>query len=119
MSIADRASLVEGNGVATATIDVTLSAPSTRAVRVGVRTADGNATAGADYQGIDTTLTFAAGETLRSILISIFGDTLVEGDEAFTVTLSAPENATLGNARAVVTIVDDDRPQPPWPRPVH
>ena len=52
-------------------------------------TADGSATAGADYDAIaSTTLTFLAGETTKTITVPVHGDLLDEIDETFTVNLS-------------------------------
>lgn len=61
---------------------------------------------------------FRPGETTKDCSISIINDTLVEGDETFTVELrTSHQGTTLGaNARATVTIRDDDtvaRPQYP------
>ena len=42
-------------------------------------------------------MTFAAGQTSGTIVVAVLGDTVVEPDETFTVTLSSPVNATLGD----------------------
>ena len=75
---------------------------------VNYATANGTATAGQDYTGATGTVTFAAGETSKTINIAVTGDTTVEQDETFTVTLSAPSGATLGTATATGTITNDD-----------
>ncbi|WP_301337667.1 ELWxxDGT repeat protein, partial [Microcystis aeruginosa] len=56
------------------------------------------------------TVSFAPGETSKVITVNVQGDTTVEPNENFTVTLSNPTNgATLGTpSTATVTIVDDD-----------
>ena len=51
-------------------------------------TADGTATAGSDYNAASGTLTFAAGETSKTVTVAVRGDTLVEGAETFRVVLS-------------------------------
>ena len=92
-----------------ATIEVTLSAPSGQQVMVDWATADGTgAVAGSDYEGGSGTLEFAPGETDKAILISVIGDLADETDETFTVTISSPQHANLGNATETVTIVDND-----------
>src|SRR6266850_489864 len=53
-------------------------------------------------------LTFAAGTTSQTIAVAIVGDTAVEADETFTVTLSSPANATIARAQATGTITNDD-----------
>jgi hypothetical protein len=92
-----------------ASIDVTLSAPSGQEVAVAWATADGTATeADTDYSGDSGTLHFAPGEIDGALLITVIGDVNTETDETFTVTLSSPTNANLGNATDTVTIVDND-----------
>jgi hypothetical protein len=87
---------------------VTLSAPSTSTVTVQYATADGTATAGNDYTASSGTLSFAPGETQKTITIAVQGDTVVEADETFSVRLSAPTNATLGTSEGQGTIQNDD-----------
>jgi len=73
-------------------------------------TTDGNAHAGSDYTATSGVVTFAPGETQKTIVVQINEDAFVEGDESFTVNLSNPSGgAALGNrSSAVVTIVDND-----------
>ena len=77
-----------------------------------VLTAAAAATPGVSYAAATNTLTFdgnAYAGTDFSFTINALADTLVEGAETFTATLSAPTNATLGGAVAdTVTITDDD-----------
>ncbi len=81
-------------------------------VTVDYATADGTATAGADYTAASDTLTFAAGVPSQTITIGIIDDVEVEPNETFTVALSNPTGgATLGaNSTATVTILEDDVP---------
>jgi Ca2+-binding RTX toxin-like protein len=53
-------------------------------------------------------ITFAANETTKTITVNVAGDTAIESDETFTVTLSGASGATLGTANAVGTIKNDD-----------
>ncbi|QEL14969.1 DUF4394 domain-containing protein [Limnoglobus roseus] len=101
----------EGNtGTTPFTFTITLSAPSGQAVTVVVATANNTATAGSDYTALAAqTITFAPGETTKTVTVDVTGDTTVEADETFFVTLSAPTGATLGaSAKGVGTIVNDD-----------
>lgn len=109
LSIAGAASVAETDVVTNAQIEVRLSAASTLPVRVRYATADGSATGGVDYQSFNDVLTFAPGETVKTISIPIFGDDLIEASKTFTITLSLPENATIGAAQSTVTIIDDDQ----------
>jgi hypothetical protein len=54
-------------------------------------------------------VTFAAGETSHVVTLQLAGDTAVEADEGFVVTLSAPSGgATIGTASAAGVIRNDD-----------
>ncbi|MBA4789699.1 MAG: cellulase family glycosylhydrolase [Rhizobiales bacterium] len=108
LSIAD-ASVAEGNaGTKVMTFTVTLSQAATGPVSVHYATGDGTATAGSDYGAGSGTLTFAAGETTKTIQVTVNGDAAVEANETFTVTLTAPSGATLADGSATGTIVNDD-----------
>src|SRR4029077_2010144 len=55
------------------------------------------------------TVTLAAGETSKLVTINVAGDTTVEANEGFTVTLSAPSaGTTIATAAATGVILDDD-----------
>ena len=55
------------------------------------------------------TVSFSAGEMSKTITVNVAGDTMVESDEGFTVTLSNPSaGATLGTASASGIIRNDD-----------
>ncbi|MDZ4781733.1 MAG: Calx-beta domain-containing protein [Planctomycetia bacterium] len=103
--------VTEGDsGTVNATLTVTLSNPSSQAVTVAYQSQNGTATAPGDYTTTSGTLTFAAGETSKTISVPIAVDAATESSEAFTVVLSAPTNSTLGTATGTVTITDDDGP---------
>jgi hypothetical protein len=90
-------------------VTVTLSGQSAFTVTVVLTTTDATATAGSDYTAVNTTLTFAPGITTVTQALTINDDVVFEGDENFTVGLSAPSNATLGGtAAAVVTILENE-----------
>ena len=74
-------------------------------------TGSGSNPAGADDFGGSLPsglVSFAAGETSKTITVNVTGDTTVESDETFTVTLSSPSGAKLGTATATSTITNDD-----------
>jgi hypothetical protein len=115
VSIADL-SLAEGNGPAPTAFNfmVTLSTPSGRAVAVSATTADGSATAPADYASAAGVVNFPAGSTSQMFAVSVVGDTTDEADDAFEVVLSAPSNATLApDPSSTGTIQNDDAPPSP------
>ena len=110
-SITD-ASIVEGDtGSSLLSFPVTLSAPAGREVSVDYATSDGSATGGVDYDQTSGTLTFAAGQTALNVDVPVLGDPTYEGDESFSVTISAPVNANLLMTTATGTITDQD-PKP-------
>ena len=112
-SIADIV-VVEGNGQTSATLTVTLSAPAAAAITLNFATMadDGPnpATAGQDYTTTTGTVTFAAGESEKTITVPILGDRVLEPDETFRVILSTPVGATIADGVAIVTIQNDDTP---------
>ena len=108
VSIADTR-ITEGDaGTSDAVFDVTLSEASSETVTVAYATADGTATTRDDYRAANGTLTFAAGQTVKRITVLVNGDQVNEEDETFTVRLRDPSNATLADAVATGTIIDDD-----------
>jgi hypothetical protein len=98
------------SGTTPALFAVSLSAVSGQTVTVNYATANGTATAPADYQPASGTLTFLPGVTTQTITVQVVGDIVPEADETFSVALSAPTNATLGSATGTGTILDDDEP---------
>jgi Calx-beta domain len=100
---------VNENGTS-ATLKVIRSGGVGLTVTVNYASADGTATGGSDYTAVSGTLTFNPGVTQQTISIPITNDSVVEGNETFTVTLSNPSaGAALGTpSSATVTIVDDD-----------
>ena len=103
-------------GVTTAArFTVTLSKAATTAVTVAYATANGTAAAGTDYTAAAGSLSFAAGETTKTVTVSIIGDATVEPDETFTLLLSNPVNATIATGTATATIANDDLATPVTP----
>ena len=105
----DAASVAENGGQVTFT--ATLGAASTRPVTVDYETADGTAVAGEDYVAASGSLTFEPGGALQHTLAATVLDDLrdEEQEQTFTLALTAPVGATLGDPRtATVTIADDD-----------
>ena len=86
------------------------------AVTATLRTSDGSATAGSDYEPVATTVHFADGDTTpRTAEVPILADTIPdEVDETVLLTLSDPGGcATLGDpAQTTLTIRDDDDATP-------
>ncbi|HLM59524.1 MAG TPA: Calx-beta domain-containing protein, partial [Pyrinomonadaceae bacterium] len=101
--------VTEGNsGTTDANFNVTLSSGSTNSVTVNYATADVTATAGADYTATSGTLTFAPGETTKTISVPVIGDTIDESNETFKILLSNGANASINDGEGIGTITDDD-----------
>ncbi|HYW70715.1 MAG TPA: Calx-beta domain-containing protein, partial [Pyrinomonadaceae bacterium] len=102
--------LKEGNsGATTFMFTVTLSPASSQTVTVKYATANGAATAGSDYSAIAATeLSFAPGESQKTISVLVNGDTIVEPDENFFVNLSDATNANIAVSQGTATIANDD-----------
>ncbi len=102
ISVADTTVTEGDSGSVSAAFAVTLSAAASGPVSVHYATSNGTALSGSDYAATSGVLTFAAGETSKTIPVSVLGDLLDEAAEDFTLTLSDPVSATLadGSARA-------------------
>ena len=87
---------------------VTLSAVSDEIVTVDYTTEDDTATAGVDYTATNGTLTFAPGETIKTVEVAVNGDRLYESNEKFSLKLSNASNANLEDFQGIGTIIDDD-----------
>ena len=110
IKIAD-ASIVEGDaGTKSLSFRVTWSGPKGGAVSVSYATADATAIAGSDYTAKSGTVSLPNGCRCGTISIPIIGDLVTEGTETFSVNLSSPVNATIGDAQAVGTIYDNEGP---------
>ncbi len=108
LSIGDE-SVDEGDsGNTTLEFTVTLDSAATATVTVDWATSDGTATAGTDYTAGSGTLTFGAGDSSRTVSVTVAGDEVDESDETFEVTLTNPSGATLGDDTATGTITNDD-----------
>ena len=90
-------------GNSNGTFTVSLSSASGQDVTVDYATSDGTAVS-ADYTATSGSLTFAAGETSKTISVPVLGDSLTEGIETVTMTLSNAGNATLSDAVGTLSI---------------
>lgn len=91
-----------------AAFTVILSIPSASIVTVDYVTVAGTALAGSDFGATSGTLTFAPGQTTRTVLVQTVNNAIAEPKETFTLTLSNPVGATITDGMGVGTIVDDD-----------
>jgi len=111
LSIGD-ASVTEGNaGTTDITFTVTRASGDDGEVSASWSVVHGTTNA-TDFAGATSgTVTFADGETSRTITIQVAGDLTVEPNEAFTVQLSNPQGGvTIGDGSGAGTILTDDLP---------
>lgn len=80
------------------------------AASISYATSDGTAAAGSDYTAKSGILSWAANDaTAKTITIPVTNDAVTEGSETFSVTLTNPTSAILGDPTvAGVTIVDNE-----------
>jgi hypothetical protein len=114
IAAADAAQLEGNAGDSLHTFTVTRSGDTSSAASVHFQVAGtgSNAASAADFAGgvlPSGLLSFAAGETSKTISIAVAGDDLVEMDETYSVTLNDPSGSTLiATGTAFGTILNDD-----------
>jgi len=111
------ATITEGDaGTSEIAVPVTLSGPSAQAVTVEWTTLfaagapAGQADPGTDYTAASGTVTFAPGQTARTVLVTVNGDTVLEPNEYLVVSFRNPVNAVIGGFYGLgfATIANDD-----------
>lgn len=105
-------SVLEGDsGTPTVTFTVTRTCATDIAVDIDYATADGTAIAGSDYQATSGTLSFAIGEAVKTVDVTVLSDTTPEAEETFELEIStSSQEVALDPAAGVGTITDDDDP---------
>ena len=94
--------------------DVSLDRAAAVTVTVDYATSDGTATAGADYTATSDTLSFAAGETAKTVSVAVLDDAHDEGIETLTLTLSNARGAAIDDATATGRIINTDPMPAAW-----
>jgi hypothetical protein len=94
-------------------VTVTRTGDSSAAAAVDYSTIDGTATQKGDYEFAAGRLTFAPGETSKTITLLINEDMYVEGAEGFTLVLSNPSGVALGQQSTTTITITDDSPESP------
>jgi hypothetical protein len=106
----DIAANSEDENVGNATALVNLDKASEQEITVNYAVS-GSATAVDDHTAVNGTLTFAIGETTKTITMPIVDDSLTEASETVRLTLSTPVNVTIGATdEHLLTITDNDNP---------
>ena len=113
LSIDPSHDILEGDsGTSDIIFNVTMSKASGSPTTVDWATANGTAIAGYDYVGRSGTVTFDAGETVRTIAVPVIGDVRNEDNKTFYINLSNAHGATIseGHSQGAATVIDNDPP---------
>ncbi|WP_187428407.1 hypothetical protein ROLI_038740 [Roseobacter fucihabitans] len=104
--------IVEGDsGTKQAVFEIRLSNPSGEEIVFDFTTVEGTATSNADFRGLSGQVTFAAGQTVASVVVDVFGDTSSERMESFQLVLTTASPEIEGGqtgVAATATLLDDD-----------
>lgn len=102
--------ITEGSsGTTNANFTAKLSGASAKPVSVNYATLNGTAVAPADYNAVPLTkLTFAPGETSKTVAVLVRADALDEINETFQLKLTSPIGAAVADNQGTCTIKDDD-----------
>jgi hypothetical protein len=105
VSVADAKPILEnGHGPLFATFVVSIDKASKQAVTVEYSTHDGTAVAGVDYQARSGILKFAPGQTTAIVKIPVTVETFTDPFRTFTLHLSDPSGAHLGDNVGIADI---------------
>jgi hypothetical protein len=107
IAVSDLTVAAPASGTTPAMFVVTLSAATTQTVTAQYRTSDGSAVAGLDYRLVSGTVTFAPGETSRTITVQVNASPLPAPAKVFYLLLAKATNATVAQPRGTATVVDN------------
>lgn len=110
-AVASQASLTEGDGGQQAfDYTITRSGDTSGSATVNYAVTSDNGGNNSDVDGSlpSGTLTFAAGETSKTVTVTVLGDTANENNENLTLTLSGQSAGTLATASSTTVITNDD-----------
>jgi len=92
-----------------ARVTVSLSKPLTTATSIEVATSAGTAKNSTDFFGVYEIVKFAAGETSKTVAVTILDDTSIERQESFNIRIFNPTGgARIGEGSATINITDND-----------
>ncbi|MCX7567653.1 aggregation factor core protein MAFp3, partial [Sulfitobacter sp. F26169L] len=103
--------ILEGdNGTKQAVFELRLSEAYTDNITLDYTTVDGTAKAGSDYTATSGSVTFSAGQTVKSVAVDVIGDTTAETAENFSLVVEteAPVFNNIQDSAGIATLLDDD-----------
>ena len=86
--------------------EVSLNQADTGTVTVDYQTVNGTATAGQDYESASGTVTFRPGQTRRTVKVVVVADAHDDPGETFTLRLSNPSGAYIGDGEGTATLTN-------------
>ena len=86
--------------------EVSLNQADTGTVSADYRTVNGSATAGQDYESASGTVTFRPGQTRRTVKVVVVADAHDDPGETFTLRLSNPSGAYIGDGEGTATLTN-------------
>lgn len=104
-------SISAGSGTEGGNVSFTASlsaACPTKTVSFSLAPTSGTALSGTDFSASSITGSITAGAISGQVNVPSINDSIYEGTETFTATISAPVNATLGTTTATGSILDND-----------
>jgi uncharacterized repeat protein (TIGR01451 family) len=106
-------SYVVNENASSVTVSVTRSGNTTLPTTINYATSNGSAKQPDDYSSTSGSLQFAAGETVKTFIVPINDDALVEGNETINVVLSSPGGGAVEGSpfTSTIVILDDDKPR--------
>ena len=101
-----------GEGAGSVTVTVTRSGNTSNPVTINYATSNGTATTPTDYTNASGSLQFAAGETVKTFIVPIIDDGIVERTETINLVLSSPGAGAMEGSpfTSTITVLDDDKP---------
>ena len=109
---ADDVEIDEGNSTFVLDFYVYLTEPASKKVIVDYTTSGVSAIAGEDFELAQGVLEIEKGETTGLISLTILGDVDPEGTESFWISFSNPQNVTIPEPYAQITLKNDDGAPP-------
>ena len=113
VSLPERSAREGDEGPHAGSVRIEIANPSGTSISGRLRSAGGTATAGSDYKAVDQAVELSPFSTETNIPITLYGDTLDEGDETIEFELSGIDGAQPDTVRGTFTITDDDAPLEP------
>jgi ELWxxDGT repeat protein len=108
-SISDARIVEQDSGSQALRFTVTRTGDLSQAATIAFATANGTATAGADYTARSGSLSFGIGVISLFVDVQVLGDDLIEQNESFFVSISSPSSGVIEDNSGTGTIEDDDR----------